>query len=642
MCGISGFSGNYGLELLSKMVKAVEHRGPDSFGTEFFPDHKVGLGHTRLSIIDLSKDGHQPMCSQDKRFWLTYNGEIYNYRELRAELKAEGYQFKSQTDSEVLINLYRRDGHDMLKKLNGIFAFAIFDTETSELFLSRDGLGVKPLYMGETSNGLLYSSELKALLCCPELSRELDPQSLNRYLTFIWCPSPGTMFKKVKKLEPGTACVIKHGKIVKKWHWYNLPYNGKRLEGTENEIANMLTSHLETAVERQLVSDVPVGAFLSGGLDSSSIVAMMRKLHPDQRFKCYSIGFEDGEDVEGCPADLPYAELAAKHLNVDLEKITIKPNQLIERLAELMWFLDEPQADPAPVNAMFIAEKARNDGVKVLLSGAGGDDIFTGYRRHVAMSTEKYWNWLSPKALKKLHNLSMRFGDVRNPWIRRIRKLLENAHLPFEDRLIGYFKWSSDETRAGLLNPELFDNNPLEAPELPLKQSLVSIADEKDPINQMLYLDSKFFLVDHNLNYSDKTCMRYGVEARVPLLDPDLVEFAAKIPTAMKQKGNVGKAIFKKAMEPYLPHNLIYRPKTGFGAPLRKWIRNDLKDIIAELLSESSLKKRGLFNPKAVKKLIEDDINGKIDGGYVILSILCVEIWCQLFLDGVSYTDIKI
>jgi asparagine synthase (glutamine-hydrolysing) len=530
----------------------------------------------------------------------------------------------------------------MLKKLNGIFAFAIFDKKTSELFLARDGLGVKPLYIGETNKGILYSSELKALLCCPDLSKELDPQSLNRYLTFIWCPSPGTMFKKVKKLEPGHACIIKQGKIIKKWEWYNLPYDGKRLEGTEDEIAAMLTQHLEKAVERQLVADVPVGAFLSGGLDSSSIVAMMRKLHPDQRFKCYSIGFEDGEDVEGCPADLPYAELAAKHLHVDLEKITVTPDQLIERLAELMWFLDEPQADPAPVNAMFIAEKARNDGIKVLLSGAGGDDIFTGYRRHVAISTEKYWNWMSPKALKKLHSLSLKIGDVRNPWVRRIRKLLENAYLPFEDRLIGYFKWSSDETRAGLLNPELFANNPLEAPELPLKQSLLTISDEKDPINQMLYLDSKFFLVDHNLNYSDKTCMRYGVEARVPFLDPDLVKFAAAIPTGMKQKGKIGKAIFKKAMEPYLPHNLIYRPKTGFGAPLRKWIRNDLKDLIAQLLSESALKKRGLFNPKAVKTLIDDDLNGRIDGGYTILSILCIEIWCQLFLDGISYTDIKI
>lgn len=642
MCGIAGYSGNFDRTLLPSMVSAISHRGPDDNGTFFSADGRTGLGHARLSIIDLSPDGHQPMTNEDRSLWLVFNGEIYNFVELRDELLAKGHRFASSADSEVLLHLYEEHGQAMLPMLNGIFAFAIYDSHKNIIFIARDHLGVKPLYMAETPAGTAFCSELKGLLPCPGLNRDIDMRAVNAHLTYIWSPSPATMLKGVKKLPPGSACIVEHGRISRQWQWYKLPYDGTRSRHDFASSAIELARHLETAVKRQLVADVPVGAFLSGGLDSSAIVAMMRKIMPDAPIRCYSIGFSDDKDVEGCPADLPYAVKVADHLKVDLETIRVTPQQLIERISELIWFLDEPQADPAPVNAMFIAEKAKNDGIKVLLSGAGGDDIFTGYRRHLAMKTETLWQWLPGPARKLAGRLASAYADVRNPWARRLVKVLQNAHLPASDRLFAYYQWSSDELRHNLFARQHREEAFSEPVNKPLSDALNSISSEHDPINQMLFLDSHFFLPDHNLNYTDKTCMRYGVEARVPLLDPDMVAFASKIPTAFKQTFTTGKAVFKKAMEPYLPYEVIYRPKTAFGAPLRQWVRNDLRPIIGQLLSPQVIEARGIFAPETVSRLIQDDQEGRIDGSYTIFSLLCIEIWCQLFIDGTPWQKIKI
>jgi asparagine synthase (glutamine-hydrolysing) len=450
------------------------------------------------------------------------------------------------------------------------------------------------------------------------------------------------MFKNVSKLAAGEACILSEGKIIKKWIYYNLPYNGTGSKLSQEELTESVENLVANAVKRQLVSDVPIGAFLSGGLDSSAIVAMMRKHMPDQKIRCYSIGFDDEADNEGCPQDLPYAEKVAKHLNLDLCKIVVQPEQLIERLAELIWFLDEPQADPAPVNAMFIAEQARKDGIKVLLSGAGGDDIFTGYRRHLAMKTDFVWNLIPAPLRKLLKTLGTRTLDVRNSTMRRMVKVLQNADLNQQQRLFSYYKWSQDKLRYDLLADSIKEEAFAELTEQPFINGLETIAAETDAINQMLFLDTKFFLPDHNLNYTDKTCMRYGVEARVPLLDIDLVNAATSIPVDFKQTFTQGKAIFKKAMEKYLPHEVIYRPKTHFGAPLRRWVHNDLQAMILRLLNRETIEARGLFSYNAVQKLVEDDRNGRIDGSYIILSLLCIEIWCKLFIDRIPYQNIKI
>ncbi len=642
MCGIAGFSGSFAAEVLPAMVAAISHRGPDDNGIWLSSDRQTGLGHARLSIIDLSPDAHQPMTNEDRSLWLVFNGEIYNFAGLRQKLIDKGHRFVSRSDSEVLLHLYEEHGPDMLPMLNGIFAFAIFDTRQRSLFIARDHLGVKPLYIAEMPAGTAFCSELKGLIQCPGIDRRIDLAAVNAHLAYIWCPAPMTMFRGVRKLLPGGACIIENGHMTRQWQWYRLPYDGGRHELSFERTATALTEHLEEAVRRQLIADVPVGAFLSGGLDSSAVVAMMRRQMPDAPIRCYSIGFSDDSDVEGCPADLPYAIKVARHLNVDLTTIRVDPEQLITRISELIWFLDEPQADPAPVNAMIIAEKARADGIKVLLSGAGGDDIFTGYRRHLAIKLEAWWRWL-PQPIRVLAGrLASKHADVRNPWMRRVVKVLGNAHLSDNDRLLAYYQWSSDTVRKNLFNEACRDEAFASPVTKPLVEALQEIPAEHDQINQMLFLDSRFFLPDHNLNYTDKTCMRYGVEARVPLLDPDLVAFASRIPTSFKQKNTTGKAIFKKAMEPFLPHEVIYRPKTAFGAPLRRWVQNDLRSSIDCLLAPEVIAARGIFSPTEVSRLIAADRDGRIDGSYSIFSLLCIEIWCKLFIDGTAYGNIKI
>lgn len=642
MCGIAGFSGNFEPELLPKMIEAVAHRGPDDQGHFFQPQMNCGIAQARLSIIDLSNRAHQPMSNDEQTLHIVFNGEIYNFPELRKRLLESGYNFRSDSDTEVLLHLYAEKGVEMLAELNGVFAFAIIDRKNQQMFIARDHLGVKPLYIANTASGIVFCSEIKGLLACKELKRDIDAAAVNQHLAFIWCPGPRTMFKSVKKLGPGQACLIEKGKITRQWQYYSLPYNGERLDCGHDEILRMVETQLEKSVRMQLIADVPVGAFLSGGLDSSAIVAMMRKINPDKSIRCYSIGFDDDADNEGCPADLPYAEKVAEHLKVDLCKIQVTPEQLIERLAELIWFLDEPQADPAPVNAMFIAEQARRDGIKVLLSGAGGDDIFTGYRRHLAIKGDIIWNLVPAPLRRLLRKLAVKNIDVRNSTMRRLVKVLQYADLEPEQRLINYYKWSQDDLRRQLLSPEIAETAFAEATESALTQALEQISVEDDPINKMLFLDSRFFLPDHNLNYTDKTCMRYGVEARVPLLDPDLVALAAKIPTNFKQTFTQGKAIFKQSMEKYLPREVIYRPKTHFGSPLRRWVRHDLQPVIARLLNQQTLESRGLFSPTAVAQLLNDTNAGRVDGSYIILSLLCIEIWCQLFIDGTAYNRIKI
>jgi asparagine synthase (glutamine-hydrolysing) len=662
MCGIAGFYGPFDMHLLNEMGEAVAHRGPDDAGSIIIDKSQalVGLAHRRLSIIDLSAEGRQPMwvdcgcCGvsttlpPEKQLWLVYNGEIYNYRELRSHLQSLGHRFRSQTDSEVLLHLYAEEGLEMLNRLNGIFAFALYDGRENgspdgivprDLFLARDGFGVKPLYYAETAGGFLFASELKALLLCPELSRELDLVALHQYLAYLWAPAPRTPLSAVKKCRPGEAIIVREGRIVKRWSFYDLPYGQQWLDASEREIAKELCERLETAVHRQMVSDVPVGAFLSGGLDSSSVVAMMRRAMPDYRPTCYCIGFANDAVIEGNPPDLPYARSVAEHLDVDLHTIEVEPD-IIENLERTIYLLDEPQADPAPINVLLIAQQARRHGYKVLLSGAGGDDIFSGYRRHWALKMERMWGWLPRGIRMGIARKSMAPGNERGlgkcigqqSWFRRINKMLMHADLSPEDRLIAYFYWSGEQVRRSVysadLAAELMEVDTAE----PLRQSLRQIPDERDPLNRMLYLEAKHFLADHNLNYTDKLTMAVGVETRVPLLDPDLVNFATRIPPWMKQKGRTGKAIFKKAMEPHLPKNVIYRPKTGFGAPLRRWLHQELREMVQDVLSKDSLSRNRLFDPVSVHRLVEMDRMGRVDAAYTILALVCIELWCSMFV----------
>jgi asparagine synthase (glutamine-hydrolysing) len=654
MCGIAGFQGTFDPALLQRMTDAVAHRGPDGQGTVVVGDGRArtGLGHRRLSIIDLSAAGAQPMVSQADRggggvagLTLIFNGEIYNFRELRAELEAAGHTFHSRTDSEVLLHLYERDGLEMMSRLNGIFAFAIHDARPSgrpdgvppgALLIVRDQLGVKPLYVAEIAEGVLFGSELKSLLEEPALPRTIDPIALHNTLAYLWSPGPRTMLANVRKLEPGGALLVADGRVVRRWSYYTMPYNGRTSTASEAALAAELAERLETAVRRQLVADVPVGAFLSGGLDSSAIVAMMRRQLPDEAIQTFTISFRDPFDAEGNPPDLPYARRVAEHLGVRLEEIVMDPSA-IDRLPELVGLLDEPQADPAPINALMIAERARAMGIPVLLSGAGGDDIFTGYRRHWALQFEQRWSWLPQAARAGIQALSGSVGSIGGaqslPAVRRFAKMFAYAGADADHRLASYFFWSTDAVRRALYTPDFAASVSGVDTAAPLLATLTRIPDEHDPLQRMLYLEARHFLADHNLNYTDRAGMAVGVEVRVPLLDLELVEFATSIPPRIKQQGTVGKAIFKKAMEPYLPRDVIYRGKNGFGVPLRGWLRNELRPLVEDVLSAASLTRRGIFDAQAVRRLIALDAAGRVDGSYTIFALICIELWFRRFID---------
>jgi asparagine synthase (glutamine-hydrolysing) len=670
MCGIAGYQGQFDPASLDAMSAVIAHRGPDDSGELIITGgmEPVGMAHRRLSIIDLTPDGKQPMtvncshcgCSGDtdnrRRLWIVYNGEIYNYPSLRKELASKGHRFTSRSDTEVLLHLYAEEGTDMLRRLNGIFAFALYDgrgntgdsrMQPGNIFIARDGLGVKPLYYAETRDGLLFSSELKSLVAAQAVPLDLDLEAINQYLAYLYAPAPRTPLKFVKKLEPGMAMIISRGRIKDRWSFYDLPYGRLNTEANEAKICHELNYHLKKAVERQLLSDVPVGAFLSGGLDSSAIVAMMRQLYPENPVTAYCIGFREGETIEGSPADLPYAKKVASHLGVDLRPIVIT-HDIINSLEKMIYHLDEPQADPSPINVMLIAQQARQDGYKVLLSGTGGDDIFSGYRRHWALKMERMWSWLPgflrtsvSNRLQKTDGLFPVEGWLfRQPWFRRIRKAGSGVGLSGENRLIEYFFWSSEQIRRSLYTDDMAAELADADTAAPFRKSLSRIPNEKSSLNRMLYLEAKHFLADHNLNYTDKASMAMGVETRVPLLDIDLVNYATLIPPGFKQNLRCGKAIFKKAMAPYLPHDIIYRKKTGFGAPMKRWLHYELSELKAEVLSDSALRKNGLFDPQSVRHLMDLDSQGFVDATYTIFALICIQLWIKIFVEGKGFRNV--
>lgn len=573
------------------------------------------------------------MASDDGAVVLVFNGEIYNFRELRAGLEVKGHRFLGHSDTEVLLRLYLDEGVAMLPRLNGIFAFALWDKREQSLFLARDALGVKPLYYAATQQGFAFASEIKGLLALlPSLAcaRELDAMALHRYLSFLWCPGEGTPLKSVRKLLPGEALLVRDGQIQRRWIWYQLPVFRKPDASLDSHAAiSGTTDHLRQAVKRQLVADVPVGAFLSGGLDSSAVVAFAREQNPD--IQCFTIETPGGQE-EGATDDLPYARRVAKHLGVTLNVVQIDANRMAGDLQRMVAQLDEPLADPAPLNVLYISQLAREQGMKVLLSGAGGDDLFTGYRRHVALNYEPLWRWLPGNVRRGLEQFTSGL-DQRNGFSRRVSKLFRGAGLDGDEHLAHYFDWAREADLLQLYTPafraELADGHAVD----PLVDYIHPLPRSVGNIDRMLALEQRFFLADHNLVYTDKMSMAVGVEVRVPFLDIDLVDFSARIPTALKQRGRVGKWVLKKAMEPYLPHDVIYRPKSGFGAPLRRWMRHDLRELLADLLSSESLNRRGMFAPAAVHQMIADNNGGKVDANYTLLSLLCIEIWCRTYID---------
>ena len=633
MCGISGLFGNFDASSLTAMNESIAHRGPDDSAIWWDHSNRMGLAHRRLSIIDLSPAGQQPMWDSTRTVAIVFNGEIYNYRELARTLRRDGFLFRSASDTEVILNLYLRDGDRCIEQLNGIFAFALWDVSKRRLLVARDGVGVKPLYYAAVKAGFAFSSEIKALCRVPEIDRGINHAALARYLTFLYSPGSHTPFASIRKLEPGCALMVENGEITRQWRYWSLPVGPAKHSASIFELQEELESLLTRAVKRQMVADVPVGAFLSGGLDSSALVVFARKYAINRRLDSFTIGLGDGLlEREGFADDLPYAKKVAAHLKVPLHVVQSGP-EMAEQFESMVYQLDEPQPDPAALNVLQISRLARSHGIRVLLSGAGGDDIFSGYRRHRAIGLEKWWSWMPRAGRKFLSDTSRRIPQV-TPMGRRIAKALQNAGDTPERRMAGYFAWLPPETVAGLFTPEiratLVDANPLD----PMLAALRELPDSVDPLGKMLHLEQRFFLPDHNLNYTDKMAMAAGVEVRVPFLDPDLMVFAAGLPPEVKQRGRVGKWIFKKTMEVHLPRDIIYRPKTGFGVPLRRWMSHELRAHFENALSPDTIRRRGIFDSGAVDRLRQMDRAGKMDAVYPLFGLVCIETWFRLFVDN--------
>ena len=616
------------------MCTAMAHRGPDDAGTWYDAAAEVGLGHRRLSILDLSPAGHQPMANADGSLWITYNGEIYNFAEHRERLAARGWTFRSRSDTEVLLALYEERGLDFLDELNGMFAFALWDARQRRLLLARDHAGIKPLYYWCDGPRLYFASEIKGLLAIPELPRKLHLPSVASYLTYLWDPGETTLLEGVRKLEPGQLLLWKDGEISLRT-WFSLAWEPDESVG-EEEWARRVDDAVLAATRRQMVSDVPLGAFLSGGLDSSSLVACMRRSFPDREIRSYTVRFETDEMVrEMGVEDLPYARQVAERLGVRLESVTLRP-EVITLLPKMVFHLDEPDADPAIFPSYLIAKLAREDGTTVLLSGTGGDEVFFGYRSHVAWEQARRHRWLTRFPAAPLLGLADRAATALlgadHLAARRIAKFRRALPASGLERHIVLYDWSSPATRAALFAPALRAAVPPDYVP-PCMERYRDAFVGRGEINFHSHLLIQTFLAAHNFLYTDKTSMAVSLETRVPFVDVELLRLAARIPERFKLRGRETKIVLKRAMRPYRPDAILDRPKVGFGAPLRRWIRKDLRDVIADLLSPARVEARGLFDVGAVQRLLAENQAGRADHAYLIYALLNLELWMQTFLD---------
>lgn len=659
MCGIAGFQGEFDVDLGVTMCSSLAHRGPDGSGVLAVLDGQgptTLLAHRRLSIIDLSPLGAQPMratCSAcgsikvDESIYVTYNGEIYNFPELRDRLRASGHSFVSQTDTEVLLHLYAAHGLAFLGELNGIFALALVDLrkvgrppeiDRGDLLLARDPVGVKPLYVHESTAGVAFASELKALMHVPTVSHDIDSTALNQTLAYLWTPAPRTMLRTIQKLRPGESVIVRKGRCMSRRVYDNLAPAAAQLPAQDVDPPAALRRKLEDAVRRQLMSDVPVGAFLSGGLDSTAVVALMKRAQPRSQPQCFTIDFDEAGDIDGSPLDYPFAKRAAEALGVQLHTVSVGA-QSLERLDEVIYSLDEPTPDPAALNAYLIAEGARHRGIPVLLSGIGGDDLFGGYRRHRALRYEATWSWLPARARSFVALESQRALGGAGPLAsagrttigRRIAKVLALANESDRERLTRYFEWTTSASRHALISPS-FACDATDVND-PLLASVDEMPTATSKLSRMLHLEVRHFLADHNLNYADKTGMAFGVETRVPLLDLEVVRFASCLRDEWTARGTAGKKIFRESVADIVPDFVLRRRKSGFGLPIRSWVGGKLAPIFDDTLSPDSVTRRGIFQPNAVSRIRSLTSAGLGDSAYTLFALMWIERWCRLFVD---------
>lgn len=623
ICGVYDYSRGEPTDghLLGEMLTVIHHRGPDDEG--IYRDRGVALGMRRLSIIDLS-GGKQPMSSEDGSIVVVYNGETYNYQQLTERLRRSGHVFSSASDTEVIVHLYEELGEDCVHELRGMYAFALWDARRQRLLLVRDRLGIKPLYYTQVDGKLIFGSEIKALLQHPAVQPRLDPEGLSNFLSLKYVPAPQTMFAGILALPPGHLLTCDAEGITVRPYWdlsFARNEDGRR---SEESYAEQLEELLRESVRLELVSDVPFGAFLSGGLDSSTVVALMSQFL-DAPVKTFSVGFEgDGAAY----SELPYARLVADRYQTDHHEVIVTPHDLIELAEKVVWHLDQPIADEAALANYKVAELASRH-VKMVLTGEGGDELFAGYARYSGEKLSSIFQKVPAPARSLVLSATERLPGLRRPKI----ALYALAQTEEVTRLTNWFPLFNRERKAALLSPD-FKRELGDVTSDHVFANQLARTDARDPLSRMLYVDTKLWLPDDLLARGDKTSMAASLEARVPLLDHKLVEFAAALPPHFKLRGLTRKYLLRKVSRKWLPAEIIDRKKKGFPIPIAVWFRKEARTFLRDLLSPETVRRRGLFDPAYVERLLDDHDRGHADHGSLLWGLVNVELWHRIFLDA--------
>ena len=650
MCGICGEI-NLNIKeikprVIRQMCEVLAYRGPDDEGMVFlrgdklfevkrpFPPYldesgfEVGLGHQRLSIIDLSEAGHQPMANKDRSVWIVFNGEIYNFQEIRVQLEKKGHVFKSRSDTEVILHAYEEWGVDCLKQFRGMFAFGLWDKNLKRLFLARDRLGKKPLVYSHRNGRFAFASEIKALLQIPWVERRVNPLAIHHYLTYQYIPSPETIFEGIKKLPPAHYLLYdSHGNLKIERYW-RLNYNSQEKRKADVEtLCEIIREKLEESVKLRLISDVPLGAFLSGGIDSSLVVGLMAQ-NGGPPVKTFSIGFEEREFNE-----LEYARIVSNHFGTDHHEFVVKPNA-IEILPKLVWHYNEPFADPSAIPTYYVSKMTR-EYVKVVLTGDAGDENFAGYPRYLR---SKYVLWFSqlPESLRRDLLGKILKGLSHSPWRRKtINRLGDFVEMLSPHQGRNYFEQIrifSEKEKGGIYSEEFLMQVARTDP-LDYLVGKYEEADTEDPLEKLLYLDMMTYLPEDLLVKVDIATMAHSLEARVPFLDHQFIEEVTRVPSGLKLRGFTTKYILKRAFADFLPDTILKRRKMGFGVPLSRWFRKELKEYAYGILLDDRAVDRGYFKREGIERLLNDHISLRYDNSAKIWALLFLEVWFKIFMD---------
>lgn len=626
MCGIVGIVHKeekaVDESLLRRMNEAIRHRGPDEDG--FYLNGKVGLAMRRLSIIDLA-GGQQPIHNQDKTAWIVFNGEIYNYQELRKKLEDLGHKFYTNSDTEVIVHAYDQYGVDCPKHLRGMFAFAIWDTRDNSLFIARDRVGKKPLLYALANGDLIFGSEFQALLCHPAISRDINHEAIHQYLSFLCVPAPLTVYKQIKKLEPGHWLRWRNGEIETQRYWQ--PDYNKKIRVSEEEAGTRAIEILRESVRLRLISEVPLGAFLSGGIDSSAVVALMAE-QSDKPVKTFSIGFEEQDFSE-----LHHAKRVAEHIGAEHHEFVVRPNAL-DVLPVLVEHYGEPYADSSAIPTYYVARETRQH-VTVALNGDGGDESFAGYERYAAMKLAEIYHKF-PRLLRKAFIESpvnyFPVSEKRKSRIRDLKRFLKAASLPKVERYLAWVNVLDKQTKDELYTKEFYNEVSHINPSDNLAKWF-SKANGAGIVDAVLLTDMMTYLPDDLLVKVDIATMAVSLEARSPFLDHNVIEFAASLPENLKLRGLTTKYLLKRILGKLLPQENLQRRKMGFGVPIAHWFRGELNSFLRENLLSEKATKRGLLKKEKIAELIEQHTNGTRDYGQGLWTLLMLELWFQKFID---------